>query len=167
MGIFIDLTNQKFGRLIVLKPRLQKDNRGRTYWICKCKCGNITSIRSDHLQNGAIQSCNCITKEGNNKKHKMSHTKFYSMWNNMKQRCSNINNLKYKNYGGRGIIYDSKWENFIFFYNDMYFKYLYYKRIYGKNHLSLERKDVNGNYCFNNCIFIPLSEQPKNRRNTK
>jgi len=60
MGNLIDLTGKKFGRLTVLERDFSKE---RVYWICKCQCGNLKSIRSDSLKNGAIQSCGCLWKE--------------------------------------------------------------------------------------------------------
>ncbi len=64
MGKFIDLKDQKFGRLTVIERDLKTKNKG-TYWICKCSCENetIKSIKSSHLIEGKINSCGCITKE--------------------------------------------------------------------------------------------------------
>lgn len=61
----IDLTGNKYNRLTVLyrdesKP---KGNKKSAYWICKCDCGTIKSIRGDHLRNNKIQSCGCLQKE--------------------------------------------------------------------------------------------------------
>ena len=30
------------------------------YWLCKCECGNITEVASNHLKNGNVKSCGCI-----------------------------------------------------------------------------------------------------------
>jgi len=46
-----------------------------------------------------------------NYKHDGKGTKLYHVWLDMKQRCSNINNKRYKNYGGRGIIVCPEWAN--------------------------------------------------------
>jgi len=94
--------------------------------------------------------------------HNMVYTKFYRHWCLMKNRCKYPTNDSYYRYGGRGIKYDPRWEKFINFYNDMYFKYVYAKKKYGEKCLSIERFDVNGNYCFENCDFIPLKEQYSN-----
>ena len=71
MSKLIDLTGQKFGRLTVLeKDNSRKTNSG-SYWICKCECGKIKSIKSSSLRRGEIISCGCYriekimkTKEG-------------------------------------------------------------------------------------------------------
>jgi hypothetical protein len=91
----------------------------------------------------------------------------------MKARCNNPNNISYKNYGGRGISHDLKWSRFEKFYDDMILKYRFAEKFYRKeitrknNPLTLERKDVNGDYCKSNCCFIPKSDQAGNTRKLK
>lgn len=67
---FRDLTGKSFGRLIVLERDWGKTspaNKWKVYWKCKCICGNIRSIRSEHLKlNGKSHhtlSCGCLQKE--------------------------------------------------------------------------------------------------------
>lgn len=57
-----DITNQKFGRLLVLK---QSENRinGRIAWDCQCDCGKKISVRGDSLRGGKTKSCGCLLKE--------------------------------------------------------------------------------------------------------
>ena len=63
MSRCIDLTDNKYGRLTVLhKDNKRKSNNG-SYWICKCNCGNIKSIKSSSLRRGEIQSCGCLRNE--------------------------------------------------------------------------------------------------------
>lgn len=54
----------KYGRLTAVE-RYDRLSGGkiRTFWECKCDCGNKTVVRSDHLQSGASQSCGCLQKE--------------------------------------------------------------------------------------------------------
>ena len=89
-------------------------------------------------------------------KHGMRKTRIYSIWRNMKNRCRYPSNKSYPNYGGRGISYDPKWESFEGFYEDM-------GEGYGDD-LSLERRDVDKNYCKENCEWIPASRQNDNKR---
>lgn len=56
---FIDLTNQRFGKLTVLK--VDKIEDGVVFWKCKCDCGNETIVRRPNLVSGHTQSCGCIT----------------------------------------------------------------------------------------------------------
>lgn len=90
-------------------------------------------------------------------KHGLSKTSFQRSHNAMKQRCSNPNHPGYKDYGGRGIIYCEKWETLVGFADDMFDSYI--------PGLTIERLDVNGMYCKENCIWIPKNQQWKNKRN--
>ena len=66
-NIFLkDLSNQDFGYLHVLERDKSKPQGSGyfAYWKCKCKCGNIVSVRSDHLRDGTTQSCGCLNSSG-------------------------------------------------------------------------------------------------------
>ncbi len=65
-----DLTGQKFGRLIVLERDYKKEEKRkeqglkhRTYWKCKCECGNNITVSKLHLTTGHTQSCGCLQSE--------------------------------------------------------------------------------------------------------
>ena len=171
-----NLKNKIFGRLLVLNLnkiiRTGKNKQQRYYWKCKCSCGKITIVRKDSLLSNRTQSCGCYQKEQvkkskGRKTHGMKYTKFYKTWQHLKERCNNPNNNDYKYYGGRGIKYNPKWNDFLKFKEDMYFKYLYAKKQLKIKKLSIERINVNGNYYKENCCFIELKDQSKNRRNVK
>ena len=53
---FVDLTGKKFGKWEVIKRKIIKD---RTYWLCKCECGNTNHIMSSTLNSGHSKSCGC------------------------------------------------------------------------------------------------------------
>lgn len=91
------------------------------------------------------------------KKHHGYHgTPAYRSWNHMKKRCGNPKDPSYKDYGGRGITYDPKWETFEGFFEDMG------PRPEGT---TLDRyPDKNGNYCKSNCRWATKTEQSHNRR---
>lgn len=61
----IDITGQKFGRLTVLHrdETRPKGHGKKAYWICQCDCGNIKSIKGDHIRSGLVVSCGCYHKE--------------------------------------------------------------------------------------------------------
>lgn len=62
-----DLTNQQFGKLTVIERDLSKKG-GAAYWICKCECGTIKSIRGSNLTKtkNPTKSCGCLIKERKN-----------------------------------------------------------------------------------------------------
>lgn len=61
MAKIIDLTGQRFGKLVVIK-RVPNKNK-RTMWLCKCDCGNEVEVRSDQLRGGITNSCGCLHME--------------------------------------------------------------------------------------------------------
>jgi hypothetical protein len=56
-GITRDLTNQRFGKLVVIK---KADTTGREKWICHCDCGNVKAIDRYNLLKGYTKSCGCV-----------------------------------------------------------------------------------------------------------
>ena len=56
---FIDLTNQKFGKLLVIERGPNTKNDNRVQWKCKCDCGKECLIRSHDLLSKKVYSCGC------------------------------------------------------------------------------------------------------------
>lgn len=57
----IDLTNQRFGRLVVKESAPNKGKR--TQWKCLCDCGNEYIGLTESLRSGKLQSCGCLRTE--------------------------------------------------------------------------------------------------------
>ena len=55
----IDLTNERFGKLVVIKKR-GKDKHGHIEWLCKCDCGEETIATTSDLRRGHVKSCGCL-----------------------------------------------------------------------------------------------------------
>lgn len=74
-----NLVGQKFGRLTVIKQSTNNNTHRGKYWICKCDCGNISSVRGDQLTSGSTQSCGCLQREkaGANKINEIGNTYGY------------------------------------------------------------------------------------------
>lgn len=158
----IELTGHKFGRLTV-KRYAGKDHRSRALWECICKCGKTKNVCGHSLRVGHTQSCGClgrerrlkaITKHGCAQKNK--YTPEYVAWRAMRGRCLDNKNAGYKYYGGRGIKICKKWGEFTKFLTDMGQK--------PSNKHSLERRNNDGNYTPNNCVWETHENQQKNKR---
>ncbi len=160
MSRFINLIEKRFERLIVIEQASNSKN-GRVRWLCQCDCGKETIVLGYNLKSGSTKSCGCLLKEGNNTKHghskKQKTSKIYRIWDSMIQRCTNSNNIGYKNYGGREIIVCDRWKNsFENFLKDM---------PNWKPGLTLERNKNELGYFKDNCEWATYTKQARNRRN--
>lgn len=169
MPNFIDLTGQRFSAVVVLE-RAENSKRNEVMWRCRCDCGKEFITRARSLRSGEVTSCGCLGKEHAvaamkkaNTKHGASphrgYTKLYNTWLRMKGRCNRPTATSYKYYGGRGISVCEEWENDFAVFRDWALANGY------KEGLSIDRIDVNGNYCPENCRWITMKEQQKNKRN--
>lgn len=151
----IDLTGQRFGKLIVIGKMPRHRTNEEAVWLCRCDCGKQTSVRGTRLRSGNTVSCGCRKV-----KHNESHnhrTRLYSIWKGMRQRCSNPNNTHYKYYGGRGISVCSAWSEFPPF-RDWALANGY------EESLTIDRINVNDDYCPSNCRWVDRKTQVQNRR---
>jgi len=156
-----NITGQKFGRLTAIKS-IGSNKYKQRIWECKCDCGNLTNLTPNELLSGNTSSCGCLRDESASRrfgKHHGTGTALYRTWKNMKNRCYSSKNKYYKNYGGRGIIICNEWLNDFGNFQEWSFNNGY------KVGLTIERKDVNGNYEPINCEWIPFSEQHLNKSN--
>jgi hypothetical protein len=158
-------TGTRFGNLEVLDhlPIVDCGTYKVHVYRCLCHCNDhethIKDIRASNLLTGQI-SCGCIQKAYPNRTdHGMRHTKLSTIWRNMKARCLNPHNPSWAHYGGRGIQVCEAWLKFTGF-KDWALQHGYH------DNLSIERVDVNGNYCPTNCKWIPWEDQQKNTSRT-
>lgn len=128
----------------------------------RCLCGKELSIPICNIHTSSIKSCGCLKKKPSEEysyKHGKSRTYIYYAWSQMKDRCYRSNNKAYKSYGGRGITVCDRWlGSFENFYEDMGDR--------PSNEHSLDRINVNGNYCKENCKWSTRKEQSLNKTNT-
>lgn len=164
MAKAVDLTGQKFGRLMVLE---RTENKGiQVCWKCQCDCGNITTTTSYHLRHGHTQSCGCLQIERTIKAHKTHgklKTRLHGIWTGMKARCYNPNRETYKNYGGRGITVCDEWKNSFQAFYDWAMANGYDPNA-KRGECTLDRIDNNGNYEPSNCRWVTMKEQNSNKR---
>lgn len=168
MAIKQDLKGQKFGRLTALYT--VPNNNYRTRWHCVCDCGNTKDVLQQNLVNGHVRSCGCLLVERNKEKlavlnesmqresHHETKTRLYHIWINIKSRCFDEGSTAFKHYGGRGITVCREWAT----------SYLSFKEWAIANgysdELSIDRINVDGNYCPENCRWVSGSIQQFNKR---
>lgn len=174
MGRFIDLTGQRFGRLVVLE-RAEDDKNKNPRWRCRCDCGNETVVLGHHLRTGNTRSCGCFFHEKQSKlmkqlcvergikppgcvTHNSSKTRLYNIWCGMKKRCYNSASSVYEYYGGRGITVCDEWLHSFEAFRDWALTHGY------AENLTIDRIDNDKGYSPDNCRWLTLADQQRNRR---
>lgn len=61
MGRKVDLTGQRFGKLVALSEVAERDKHKRVLWKCLCDCGKQIQVAGGALKSGNTKSCGCIT----------------------------------------------------------------------------------------------------------
>ena len=161
-----DLSGQRFGKLVAIERVNQKGERPK--WLCKCDCGNEKVVSSCGLLNGRTKSCGCLTSEKNIERsttHGCTKSRLYRVWIGMKSRCENDKRECYKNYGGRGISVCEGWKDFSVFRE--WALSTGYDETAAHGVCTLDRIDVNGDYCPENCRWVTMKTQCRNKRGNR
>ena len=163
MPRLIDLTGQRFGRLVVVE-RAENSADGRARWLCRCDCGQSKTVLGEHLKKGRTKSCGCAKSESSSKrfkKHGGRNSKLYRIWSNMKDRCNNPDCKVYSDYGGRGIKVCKEWIDDFSAFQKWALANGY------KEGLTIDRKDNDKGYSPDNCRWTDRKIQGNNKRNCR
>lgn len=144
-----DLSGHRFTRLVAVS---RVEGRAKTTWLCRCDCGEHVEVRRSNLISGNSKSCGCIVG-------KIAcgwvNTPEYQAFKNAKNRCERAKDIRFLNYGGRGIKFRFK---------DMAEFIAAVGPRPSPDH-SLDRKDLHGHYEAGNVRWATAKQQARNKTN--
>jgi hypothetical protein len=151
------IVGSKRGKWTILKYA-KKDSVSKLY--CQCECGEKHWVQASKIRGNYSKQCEkCQFKEYSfSPVHGKTATPTYYIWASMRQRCNNPKNIKFKDYGGRGIKICDRWDKFENFLQDMGER--------PSENVVLDRIDNDGNYEPSNCKWSERHESCNNRRNS-
>lgn len=177
----IDLTGQRFGRLVALKPVHRRHTTGAVMWVCRCNCGKRVTVPSASLLSLHTKSCGCWHRDAARKQIDVNRPKVsaclkhggtskfsdpalaraYRIYRAMLTRCYDKNSVSYRFYGGAGVTVTDSWlgpDGFVNFLHDM-----------GKppKNTSLGRRFDVGCYSKAHCAWMSWEQQMAERAKKK
>lgn len=152
---FIDETNNRYGKLVVVKKSETNGKHYGTLWECKCDCGNTKITYGDYLRRGIVTSCGCLSEsKGEFKIAKILEEENIKF---KKEYVIIINNIKYR-YDFAILADNNNILYFIEFDGKQHFKsneFFGGKKQFEK---TIKNDNIKNNYCLNN--NIPLIRIP-------
>lgn len=172
-----DIVGLRFGKLVVKCKSSAKALSGSMY-ECVCDCGNRVVVARSSLTSGHTKSCGCsrisfLQHQKPAKKHggeslsgKNRRERLYMVWCGMKDRCYYPKHNRFKDYGGRGITVCEEWRNDYAAFRDWAMTNGYDPEA-PRGSCTIDRIDVDGSYCPENCRWVNMSIQSKNKRSSR
>ena len=157
IGKIKDLTGKRYERLKVFgfkERKIRPSGCYAYYWNCVCDCGKEVVIDGNYLKIRKYYKLWMLLERKTT--HGMTNTRLYNIWHTMKSRCLNKNDNNYKNYGGRRIKLCEEWTSF-----DAFFEWSLNNGYNDK--LNIDRFNVNGNYCPENCRWTDIIDRNNNK----
>ena len=156
---------RRYGGFVILEHVVVFDDpvwgKYYNYTRCRCDCGNVVKVIDKRLvTKGVSKRCRECTALERKSLPVDEFRLLYKIWERMVWRCHRVmpGHKDYRNYRGRGITVCDEWRNSHITFRDWALSHGYAKG------LSIDRIDVDGNYCPENCRWITMAEQQKNKR---
>ena len=170
----LDITGQRFGRLLAVKPAPGKrypNGKAQTRWLCRCDCGVEIVVPTSALVSGHTKSCGCYKREVASRQgkatatHGGSHSRLWNIYRGMLARCYNPNTDMYHAYGAKGVTVCKEWKGHFDVFREWALTHGYDENApFGK--CTIDRIDVTKGYAPNNCRWCDSRAQQRNRRDT-
>ena len=143
-----DLTGQRFGKLEVV--RYAYTNAKKTYWECRCDCGNVVVVKAAYLKNGATQSCGCVPNQ--TPASMRSRARIMRILERTINRCEDPHSYRYPEFGARGISVCAAWY-------DSPAAFVAWAMANGySDDMELERIDPDQDFCPSNCYWVKVED---------
>lgn len=156
-----DYIGKTFTRLTVISTEECNGQGKQRRAISKCTCGNEVRCSFRELRTGHTKSCGCLRREtiiAKSTTHGFSRHPLNFTYSSMVNRCTNPNDQRYRDYGGRGITVCSEWL-------EDRTSYINWALANGwKKRLHVDRRDNNGGYSPDNCRIVTAKVNNQNRR---
>ena len=147
-----------YGRLVIIgdAPYKAKDRRV----FVRCECGNEKDVLLGDLRRGDTVSCGCFLKEKITR-HGDSTSRIYKIYKGMINRCYLPTTTNFNLYGSRGITVCDAWRSSFECFREWAFSHGY------TDDLTIDRINVDGNYEPDNCQWLTMHMQQRNRQAVK
>lgn len=117
MSRMIDLTNKRFGRLVVVQKAAETSMNGNVRWVCQCDCGNRIVTDGYALRKGTTRSCGCLRREVSRRVAKQNPAFIASQGTSLKNEdgisYSSIMKSKRNRTGVIGVSFDHKSRRYV------------------------------------------------------